>query len=266
MTDPSWYFERLDNADFSPTRHVGGGWNPAEQHIAPALGLLVHLVEEDRDRRRGNDLVIARLSYDILGVLPMAPFTVQLEVVRPGKTIELVEARIFHSGRTAVVLRAWLLVVSDTSEFSGSPLAAIPGPENVPNWALSNVWPGGFVHSVQIRRAEQVPGQCLFWANTDISLLKDNVASATARLMGLVDVANGVTPRAPPNRVAFPNLDLTAHLIRAPRGSWIGFETTVSFSANGIGLTHSVIHDRDGPVGVVSQCLTVRPAQGAGSA
>ena len=42
-------------------------------------------------------------------------------------------------------------------------------------------------------------------------------------------------------------------------GDWVGFDTSVSFGSAGIGLTHSVIHDIDGPVGVVAQILTIRP-------
>jgi hypothetical protein len=59
--------------------------------------------------------------------------------------------------------------------------------------------------------------------------------------------------------VAFPNLDLTLHLLRPPVGEWIGFDTTVSFGATGLGLTSTVLHDLDGPIGTVAQTLTVRP-------
>lgn len=65
--------------------------------------------------------------------------------------------------------------------------------------------------------------------------------------------------RESPTDVAFPNLDLTAHLFTQPRGEWIGFDTTVSFGPTGLGLTSSVIYDTRGPVGTVSQILTVRP-------
>jgi hypothetical protein len=65
--------------------------------------------------------------------------------------------------------------------------------------------------------------------------------------------------RRDPRSVAFPNVDLTAHLFREPRGGWLGFDTTVSFGADGLGLTSSVVHDEVGPVGTSAQLLTVRP-------
>jgi len=68
-----------------------------------------------------------------------------------------------------------------------------------------------------------------------------------------------MTVRAAPDAVAFPNVDLTAHLFDQPRGEWVGFDTSVSFGAAGLGLTSSVVHDIDGPVGTLAQALTVRP-------
>jgi hypothetical protein len=69
----------------------------------------------------------------------------------------------------------------------------------------------------------------------------------------------GITPRVPPSDAYFPNLDLTAHLFRIPTAEWIGFDTTVSFGPLGHGLTHSVLHDEQGPFGTVQQTLTIRP-------
>jgi hypothetical protein len=68
-----------------------------------------------------------------------------------------------------------------------------------------------------------------------------------------------MTVRADPRTVAFPNVDLTAHLFAEPRGEWVGFDTTVSFGREGHGLTSSVIHDVHGPIGTLSQILTIRP-------
>ncbi|MEH6419922.1 thioesterase family protein [Pseudomonas sp. CGJS7] len=253
------YFQRLDTLRFRATEHVGGGWNPAEQHVAPALGLLAHAVEADRDARRDDRLPLARLSYDILGVLPIDAVDIEVTVLRAGRTIELVEARLSHSGRAAVVLRAWLMQEYDTAAVAGTPFARIAKPEEMPEWDPTTLWPGGFIRSVQVRRQQIEPGRASFWLRTDVALIEGERVSATARAVGLLDTANGMTPRATTEQVAFPNLDLTAHLFAAPRGDWLGFDTTASFGANGIGLTHSIIHDADGPIGAVSQCLTVRP-------
>ena len=87
-----FYFERTGSSTFAPTEHVSGGWSDTEQHVAPAFGLMTHLVETDRDRRRDDGLLVGRLAFDILGTLPMEEVEVGVEVRRAGRTIELVEA------------------------------------------------------------------------------------------------------------------------------------------------------------------------------
>jgi hypothetical protein len=256
---PAAYFERVDAKRFRATEHVGGGWNPAEQHVAPAFGLLAHAVEADRDARRSDGLRLARLSYDILGIIPIDVVDIEVAVLRPGRTIELVEARLSHAGRVALILRAWLMQEYDTAAFAGTSLPRIAPPEQMEPWEPGSLWPGGFVRSVDVRRAQIEPGRASYWLRTAVAMIAGEQVSATARALGMLDISNGITPRATPEAVAFPNLDLTAHLFAPPSGEWLGLDTTVSFGAGGFGLTHSIIHDSGGPVGAVSQCLTVRP-------
>lgn len=254
----SSYFQQAGLGRFAASPLVGGGWDPAEQHVAPLLGLLAHEVERHRDERRSDGMLLARASYDIYGTLPIGDFGVDLEVVRPGRTIELVEARVVHSGRTAVALRAWLMRRSDTSAFAGADFDVIPGPEHLDPWDMAGVWPGEFVKSVAVKRREAEPGRAIAWVRSAPDLLEGVAVGPIPRLLGLVDIANGLTPRADPGLVMFPNLDLTAHLFREPKGEWFGFDTRVAFGADGRGVTQSTVHDRFGPVATVAQTLTVR--------
>jgi hypothetical protein len=253
------YFERKSESSFRATEHVGGAWDTEEQHIAPALGLLAHVVERDRDRRRSDGLVIGRLSYDILGTLPLDVVDTDVRVIRPGRTIELVEASLGHDGRTAVLLRAWLMQRTDTAQLEATALPRIAPPTATPVWDASEVWPGGFIASTEVRRTQTEPGRASFWVRTPLPLIDGEEVSRLASAAGLLDIANGMTVRVSPRAVAFPNLDLTVHFFGQPCGEWIGFDTTVSFGAAGVGLTSSVIHTEHGPIGTMSQILTVRP-------
>ena len=255
------YFERTGETTFRPTPHVSGAWDPAQQHIAPALGLLAHVVERDRDARRGDGLVVGRLSYDILGRVPVEEVQIEVRVVRPGRTIELVEATLGHQGRPAVLLRAWLLQPNDTAALEARPLPRIPPPSALPAWSPTTVWPGGFIASAEVRRAEAEPGRAAYWVRTPLPLIRDEPVSQLASTAGLLDIANGMTVRASPREVAFPNVDLTAHLFVEPRGEWVGFDTSVIFGPTGIGVTTSVLHDVHGPIGIASQVLTIRPGE-----
>ena len=254
------YFERLGPGTFRPTDHVSGAWDSSMQHIGPALGLLVHAVESDCAGRREDPMVLSRLSYELLGVVPMDVVDVRVEVIRPGRTIELVEVTYGHGDRAGIRLRAWLQQPRDTTGLAGDGFDPIPPPAAMDPWDPTTLWRGGYLASAQVRRASAGPGRSRYWVRTEVPLLADDEEVSTlARMAGLFDIANGMAVRADPDRVHFPNIDLTAHLVRPPQGEWLGVDTRVTFGPGGLGLTASVIHDEDGPLGTVAQSLTVRP-------
>lgn len=253
------YFHRLSATTFEPTEHVGGAWNPTEQHVAPVMGLMSHLLEVDHAARRPDSpLVLARVNYDILGVIPMASFEVETRVVRAGRTIELVEATLSQSGRSAMTLRAWMLQASDTASVSGTEMSPMPTIDQLEPWDADAGWLGGAIRSVDFRHRSSGPGQAQCWMRPRVPLLSDEPVSARSQMVGTLDFANGIAIRVSPTEVLYPNVDLTASLFREPTGEWIGFDTRVSFGPGGVGLTETVLSDADGPLGTSSQTLTIR--------
>lgn len=259
MTAATSYFTRIDDSRYKATEHVSGAWNTEEQHVSPAFGLMVHVIEQNHADRRDDRLPIGRLSYDILGTFTLDAVEIDVRVIRPGRTIELVEATLSQSSRAAVVLRAWFMQAFDTERIAANELPIIPSREGMGTGRIAQEWPGGCVRSIEVQSKEEHPGSAVSWVRPRVQLLDDEPISDVARIIGMVDFANGLTPRQPINTVAFPNLDLTIHMIREPEGEWLGYDTTVSYGASGIGLTHTVLHDEQGPFGVAAQCLTVRP-------
>ena len=253
------YWHRTEQHTFTPTEHVGGAWDLNTQHIATLLGVLAHEVERDRDARRDDGLQVTRLSYDILGTIPLEPVDVDVAVLRAGRTIELVEARASHGGRPVVLLRAWLTAGYPTGELEGTDHRPMPAPDAVPVWDMTTLWGGGFIASVEVRRCDLGPGRALSWVRTPHPIVADETVSRLAQVAGLLDITNGVAVRVDPTEVSFPNLDLTAHLFRAPGEGWLGLDTTVSFGPGGAGVTTTVLHDERGAFGVSTQSLTVRP-------
>lgn len=258
VQQPESYFVALGQGHYRATEAVSGAWNEAEQHIAMPLGLMVHAVETDAAQRREDPLQISRLSFDILGTVPVGDVRVEVEVLRPGRTIELVQARLSHHDRTIVMLRAWLLQRFESSALEGTELPAIPSWEQMPSWEASNEWPGAFIRSIEGRRISHGAGRSQAWVRTDLPLVHGERFSQTAAFCGLLDVANGLAVRVSPQQALYPNVDLTASFFRTPHGERVGYDTDVSFGPSGLGVTHSVIHDTEGPVGVVTQTLTVR--------
>jgi len=253
------YFRRTGAQTFRPSSSVQGAWNTDEQHIAPVLGIIAQEIEVDHSRRHARPRQLARITYDILGTIDIDDVDVDVRVIRAGRTIELVEGTLSRAGRPVVIARAWFLETADTRADAGTDISPMPAVDEVDAWEPSSLWPGEYVTTVDVRRRELSPGRAYLWIRPRLSLLDGEDVSPTVAALGLVDIANGMTPRVPPGRIAFPNVDLTVHLHTVPRGEWLGFDTTVSFGASGVGITQSVLHDEFGPLGTAVQSVTLRP-------
>ena len=255
VTSGSYYVPHPDGR-YAPTVHTQGAWNDHEQHMGPVSGLIAHEIDRHDPR---PELALGRITYEILGLIPDDETSVEVATIRPGRTIELVEATLVAGGRPVVRARAWRVARGDTSAVAGGTPEPMPGPDAWPRWEGATVWKGGYIASVEIHTdPASVPGRARVWMRTAIPLVAGIEVGPVAAYLSLVDTANGVAVREDPRAWMFPNLDLSIHLHREPAGQWVGLDTTVVFGAGGLGLTSSVLHDERGPVGRAEQVLTVR--------
>lgn len=254
------YFTRTAAHRFAPTPHVGGAWSDQDQHFSPLAGLVVHEIERHRAHEKRPAMLISRIQLDILGRIPFDEFEIHTRTPRPGRTIELSEATVFAAGKSIVNARVWLMRPIDTTNVEGGQPNSLPEPDSLATWRMSSVWPGGYVESIDVRRASKSkPGRAAAWVTTSVDLVANETASRVASYVALVDTANGIAVRQNPASCMFPNLDLSIHLYRQPVGQWTGLDTTVVFGPAGQGLTSTVLHDIRGPIGAAQQILTVRP-------
>ncbi|MFI2642287.1 thioesterase family protein [Streptomyces sp. NPDC018610] len=261
---PDSYYVRIDEHRFKPTAHASGAWDENELHFSPLGGLVAHVIERHLAARPAGGLLVSRISYDILGRLALEECEIQVETIRPGRTIELLEAVVRVGGRPVVRARAWLLAELDTAAVAGGADDRLTPPEALAPWPMAEVWPGGYIASLDVRPvAPPRPGRATAWVSTPLALVAGEPVGPLASYLALVDTANGIAVRERPTRWMFPNVDLTVHLHRRPEGDWTGLDTTVVFGPSGQGLTSTVLHDVHGPVGRAEQILTVRPAPGA---
>lgn len=276
-TAPDSYYQRTGENSYKPTAQAQGAWHPDEQHFSPLGGLIVHAIDRYRaDRHRADQqradqrsdrpadgLALARISYDILGLIALDEFEITVETVRPGRTIELVEATVVVGGRAVVRARAWFLAQLDTAAVAGTHDEPLPAPEEFEPWAMDGVWGGGYISSVDVRHRATAPGRAAAWISTPVELVAGEPSGPHASFVMLVDTANGIAVRQDPTEWMFPNTDLTIHFHRRPEGRWTGLDTSVSFGPAGHGVTSTVLHDVHGPVGRAEQILTVRPLNGS---
>lgn len=256
------YFERLGDNRFKPTAHASGAWRSDEQHFSPLGGLIVHAIECARAQHKRPGLLLSRVGFDILGRIALDEFDIRVETTRPGRTIELTEASVVIGGRTVVAARAWLLAPQNTSAVAGGEPDSLRRPESLEPGTLTSVWSGGYIASLDFRPIGQTrPGRTTAWISTPVNLVAGEQAGPTASYIALVDTANGIAVRQEPTKWMFPNVDLSIHLHRLPTGRWTGLDTSVIFGSHGQGVTSTVLHDTQGPLGHAQQSLTVRPLE-----
>lgn len=252
---PDAFYVRLSDHRFVSTLHSQGAWQPGEQHLAPASGLILAEIE----RRLPSDKLVSRASFDVLGVIQSGELSIDVEVVRPGRSIELVEASMRHDTLTSIRARIWRLAATDTTQVQGIEWTPLPPPDAMRPHAFSSVWDGGFIRSLEARQdADARPGRGRSWIRTRLPLVEAETDPPVAGFLKLIDTANGLVVRERPGSVFFANVDLTVHFVRQPEAGWVGFDTHVNFGPTGLGETFSVMSDIRGPVGTAAQSLTVR--------
>lgn len=253
---PNAHYVRTGEHSFRTTVHTQGAWSPLEQHMAASSGLLVHEIERNHPR---EDVLPVRFSFDILGFIAGGEIEVHTRVLRSGKTIELLEATMSSGGRDCIRLSLWRLKTSDTRDVAGGEIEPLTPLEECEPLDMSEVWDGGFIGSLEGRVARAPrPGSGAGWLRIGNDIVAGEQSSNTARFIGAVDSANGLAPRVEIGPWAFPNVDLSIHMFRAPVSAWVGLDVNVEFGGDGVGLTHSELFDEQGPVGRVAQALTVR--------
>ncbi|MBP9920186.1 MAG: thioesterase family protein, partial [Dermatophilaceae bacterium] len=114
--------------------------------MAPVSGLIAHAITRHEPR---PEMQLARVTYEILGMIPALPTTVEVRTVRPGRTIELVEAVASVADRPVIRASAWRLSRQDTSEVAGGLPERLGGPEGWQTWQPSQMWAGGYIRAIE---------------------------------------------------------------------------------------------------------------------
>lgn len=260
------YYQLLDRqiaadntviAKYRPLISSQGAWNENEQHMAPASGVITAELEKFSPR---DDMRIGRISFDIFGLIELTDFTIKTQLIRPGKTIELIESTMTANGKTCLMARTWRMCTQNSEEVAALEDQPVGSPDNLPIWDGMQRWSGGYIASL-IAKTDNThrPGKAVVWLSNDLEMIEGKVTSDFVRLVGMIDTANGTAPRQVGKfNWMFPNLDLQLHFYRYPVGKWLGLETSQQYGKDGIGLTSSVLHDIHGPFGHCEQILTLR--------
>jgi Thioesterase-like superfamily len=251
------FFAPLGRDRFLATDHTTGPWEPGAQHGGPPGALLGRAIELCAPR---PEMVVARVSCDILGPVPVGELTVAAAVVRPGRSVELVEASLHASGREVMRARAWrVLRTGAVAPPQPGPPPAVLATEPSPT---PHGWVGGYLSAMEWRLVSgsfAEPGPAVVWTRMRHPLVPDEPPSPLQRVLIAADSGNGVSSELPLIDWMFINPELTVHLHRAAVGEWVCVDATTTISASGAGLATSILSDQDGAIGMGAQSLLVVP-------
>lgn len=265
-------FYRPDGADsYRPTEHTAGPWSPDYQHGGPPGALLARAVERCVT---DPELVVGRITMDILGPIPRRPVQVRARVERPGRRVQLVRAELRHEGQLLMTATAWavrpapatLPVTPVPVSLPAGPVPAAPlvGPEaarpSAP--APGTPWDCGFLAATEWRFVEGgygLLGPATAWIRTRFPLLTDEPISPVQRAVLTVDSANGMSAVLDIEKWMFIPPELTVHLFRPPEGEWLHLAAVTEVAPGRAGVTTATLSDRHGPAARSAQSLFVAP-------
>ena len=240
-----------------------GPWDRDHQHAGPPAALLARAIERASGIERGQT---ARISFDILGPVPIAPLAIDAQLLRPGRRVEQVEAvlRRADPGGDGVLMRA-------TAWRMRSEAGAIETAPEPPPAPPDTGEPGRFeflreevayYRALDWRFVDGVfeePGPATVWTRLLVPLVAAEEPTPLERLLVMADAASGVSAALPWDSWLFVNVDLGVHLERPPAGDWMAMAARTEIGPSGMGLCTSRLYDDQGFVGVSTQSLLVSP-------
>jgi hypothetical protein len=249
---------RVDGNDVVTSPYAAGPWDPSMQHGSPPAALVVWAAERIPTP---VPMRIARVTVDLMRPVPVAPLTIESEVVREGRKIQLCAVRLLAKG--VVVVGATVLKIKmQASELP--PKAAIepvelPGPEQSRIERVDSS-SSPFVTGMSLRAARGhfgVPGPGAIWYRVDRPIVEGAPVSQAMRAMAAADFCNGTSSVLDFRTWTFLNADLSVNFSREPAGDWILLDAETWIGPDGAGLAMARLADERGYFGRAIQSLVI---------
>jgi hypothetical protein len=254
---PSAFYVR-DGDAFQATELTRGPWDERSQHAGPPCALLGRAL----DGVGKLDGQLARITYEILRPVPIARLETRAEIIRPGRSVEMVEGALSHEGEDVIRARAWRIRTTDLKLDGGPPEPEpVPGPEQADRKAFFPVpWDVGYHTAMDVRFVEGAftePGPARAWMRMAVPLIEGEEPAPRDRVLVAADSGNGVSAPLDYHRWIFINTDLTVNLRRLPEGEWVCLDSVTYADRHGIGMSDTALHDRQGMIGRATQALLI---------
>jgi hypothetical protein len=252
-----------DGDHFVPTQYTRGPWSQGHQHAGPPAALLVRAVEQAAGIADGQ---CVRATFDILRPVPIAPLTVAVRTLRPGRNVEQLEAALAHKGREVMFARVWRMRREHVELPDGlSDISPPPAPpEDVPVHPRAGFFTEGtgYADALEwrfLRGTWDGPGPAVAWTRMNVDLVAGEPVTPLEHLLAMADAASGISAALDWTRWMFINVDLSLVLERPPEGEWLSMDATTRFADQGAAACLATYSDQVGRVGTSSQALLVGP-------
>jgi Acyl-CoA thioesterase C-terminal domain/Acyl-CoA thioesterase N-terminal domain len=257
---PSAFYEPSGEDSFTATELTRGPWDPDAQHAGPPSALLGRAIERVEG---GDGFQVARVTLEILRPVPIGPVRVEASVVRPGRSVQMIEASLSDGERELMVARAWRIRTSEISipeEVETTPEAPPgPGEGDEPEFFATGQSVG--YHTAMEWRSVGggflEPGPATVWMRMGCALVEGEEPSPLQRALVAADVGNGISAVLDWRTYVFINVDLSVHFERMPEGEWVCVDAVTLPQRNGIGVAESVLSDQRGRIGRAAQALLI---------
>jgi acyl-coenzyme A thioesterase PaaI-like protein len=245
------------------TELTRGPWDAGAQHGGAPAALLARAIEAVEP---GSDMRVARVTLELLRPVPIARLRVETELVRPGRRVQLVAARLYAADTDTLVLQALALRLR-RAQTGAPPVVSsrtappLPGPDAAAK--LGSATPGlrSFPDDgVELRFAVghyREAGPATVWIRLNAPVVPGEEPSPLARVLAAADFGNGASAVLDWDRFVFINPDLSVHLERDAEGEWICLEAETTIGADGTGQAVSTLYDQRGRIGRSVQGLFV---------
>ena len=90
---------KVEGTTIETSAFAGGPWDPRLQHGAAPSSLICWAVEQ---LPAPVPMRVARLTVDLMRPVPVAPLTIETEILREGKKIQLAAIRLLADGKEVV--------------------------------------------------------------------------------------------------------------------------------------------------------------------
>src|SRR5512141_1121067 len=249
---------RVDGHRVVTSPNAAGPWDSSMQHGSAPAALVTWAAEAIP---APQPMQVARVTIDLMRPVPMTPLTLQSEVLREGRKIQLCAVRLLAGdvvvvGATILKIRAQALPLPP--DIADRPVE-LPGPDQSPHEPAS-FSSSPFVTGMSLRAARGkfgVPGPGAIWYRADRPIVEGAAISQAMRAMIAADFSNGTSSVLDFRQWTFLNADLTVNFARQPVGDWILLDAESWVGPDGAGLAMARLADKRGYFGRAVQSLVI---------